>query len=53
VRWQVEEVSWGAWVDLPELVRIVDEEPESVVPDSVAVWRPILRDWLDPGREGV
>ena len=47
VRWQPEEVSWGAWVELSELVRLVTDEPGSVVPDSVAVWGATLREWLD------
>ena len=45
VRWQPEEVSWGAWVDLDELVRRLDEDPASVVPDSAAVWGEVLRAW--------
>lgn len=50
VRWQPEEVSWGSWVDLAELVRLLDEEPATVVPDSIAVWAATLREWL--GRAG-
>ena len=38
IRWQPEEVSWGEWVTVEELVRRLDEEAESIVPDSVAVW---------------
>jgi 8-oxo-dGTP pyrophosphatase MutT (NUDIX family) len=45
IRWQPEEVSWGDWVTLEELVRRFDEEPETIVPDSVAVWSAILRSW--------
>jgi len=47
VRWQPEEVSWGEWVELAELVRILDDEPGTVVPDSIAVWGATLREWLD------
>ena len=46
IRWQPEEVSWGAWVTLEELVRRLDEEPGAIVPDGVAVWSTILRQWL-------
>jgi 8-oxo-dGTP pyrophosphatase MutT (NUDIX family) len=46
VRWQPEEVSWGEWVELSELVRRLDEEPATVVPDSAAVWGDELRRWL-------
>ena len=50
VRWQPEEVSWGAWVELSELVRILDDEPHDVVPDSIAVWGATLRGWLNGAR---
>lgn len=46
IRWQAEEVSWGEWVSLAELVGRIDDEPDSLVPDSVAVWSSILRGWL-------
>ena len=49
VRWQPEEVSWGTWVELAELVRILDDEPGTVVPDSIAVWGATLREWLGHG----
>ena len=45
LRWQPEEVSWGSWVTLEELVRRIDEEPGSLVPDSVAVWSAVVRSW--------
>jgi aminoglycoside phosphotransferase (APT) family kinase protein len=45
IRWQPEEVSWGTWVTVDELVRRLDDDPASVVPDSVAVWADIVRDW--------
>ncbi|GAA1967653.1 NUDIX hydrolase YfcD [Terrabacter lapilli] len=45
IRWQPEEVSWGVWVTVEELVRRLDEEPESLVPDSVAVWSSTIRSW--------
>ncbi|GAA2489514.1 NUDIX hydrolase [Terrabacter carboxydivorans] len=46
IRWQPEEVSWGEWVTLEELVRRLDAEASTVVPDSVAVWSGIVRSWL-------
>lgn len=51
IRWQPEEVAWGDWVPLPELVRRIDREPGSFVPDSVAVWLPVLRRWSTDGGE--
>lgn len=45
VRWQPEEVAWGEWVTVEDLVRLIDEEPETIVPDSVAVWSGIVRSW--------
>ena len=45
VRWQPEEVSWGEWVTVEELVRRLDEEVDTLVPDSVAVWSETLRSW--------
>jgi aminoglycoside phosphotransferase (APT) family kinase protein len=45
IRWQPEEVSWGEWVTVEELVRRMDEEAASIVPDSVAVWSEIVRGW--------
>lgn len=47
IRWQPEEVSWGEWVAVAELVRRLDEAPQDLVPDSVAVWGPLVRSWLD------
>ena len=47
IRWQPEEVAWGDWVPLQELVRRIDREPGSFVPDSAAVWLPVLRRWAD------
>ncbi|HKX68680.1 MAG TPA: NUDIX domain-containing protein [Intrasporangium sp.] len=53
VRWQPEEVAWGDWVPLQELVRRIGREPRSFVPDSVAVWLPVLRRWaLDENELG-
>ncbi|GAA2745461.1 NUDIX domain-containing protein [Terrabacter aerolatus] len=46
IRWQPEEVSWGEWVTVEELVRRLDDEPDSIVPDSVAVWAGAVRAWL-------
>lgn len=46
VRWQPEEVAWGAWVTLPELVALLDAPDSSVVPDSAAVWGSIVRSWV-------
>jgi 8-oxo-dGTP pyrophosphatase MutT (NUDIX family) len=45
VRWQPEEVSWGAWVTVRELVALLAAEDASVVPDSAAVWGSIVRSW--------
>ncbi len=45
IRWQPEEVAWGDWVPLRDLVRRIDREPGTFVPDSVAVWLPVLRHW--------
>ncbi|MFM6848210.1 MAG: NUDIX domain-containing protein [Terrabacter sp.] len=49
IRWQPEEVSWGEWVFLDDLIRRIDDEPGSVVPDSVAVWGRVLRRWSSTG----
>jgi 8-oxo-dGTP pyrophosphatase MutT (NUDIX family) len=46
IRWQPEEVSWGEWVTVAELVRRLDDDARSIVPDSVAVWAAIVRSWL-------
>ena len=45
VRWQPDEVAWGSWVTVDELVRLIDGEPDDVVPDSVAVWRDLVATW--------
>jgi aminoglycoside phosphotransferase (APT) family kinase protein/isopentenyldiphosphate isomerase len=45
IRWQPEEVSWGEWVTVEELVRRFGDQSGSIVPDSVAVWSPIVRAW--------
>ncbi|WP_084328261.1 NUDIX domain-containing protein [Intrasporangium oryzae] len=45
IRWQPEEVAWGDWVTLDELVRRIDDDPETLMPDSVAVWRDTVRAW--------
>ncbi|MEW1953970.1 phosphotransferase [Terrabacter sp. NPDC080008] len=45
IRWQPEEVSWGEWVTVEELVRRLDEQPSAFVPDSVAVWSETIRSW--------
>ena len=45
IRWQPEEVAWGEWVPLPDLIRRIEQEQASFVPDSVAVWLPVLRRW--------
>jgi isopentenyldiphosphate isomerase len=50
IRWQPEEVSWGAWVTVEELVRRLDEDVDSIVPDSVAVWSSIVRGWHPAGQ---
>ena len=50
IRWQPEEVAWGDWVSLPELVKRIEREPGSFVPDSVAVWLPVLLRWTTAPR---
>ncbi len=45
VRWQPEEVSWGDWVLVDDLLQRVEAEPETFVPDSAAVWDGVLRGW--------
>lgn len=45
LRWQPEEVAWGSWVTVEELVRLIDDDPEAVVPDSVAVWQDLVAMW--------
>jgi 8-oxo-dGTP pyrophosphatase MutT (NUDIX family) len=47
IRWQPEEVSWGEWVLVDDLLRRIADEPDSLVPDSVAVWGSVLGDWSD------
>jgi 8-oxo-dGTP pyrophosphatase MutT (NUDIX family) len=45
IRWQPEEVAWGDWVALEELLRRLDDEPGSIVPDTAAVWGDLVRAW--------
>jgi len=45
IRWQAEEVSWGDWVTVQELVRRLDDEPTTFVPDSVRLWGATVRRW--------
>jgi len=45
IRWQPEEVSWGEWVTVEDLVRRFDDDADSIVPDSVAVWSQVVRGW--------
>lgn len=45
ISWQPEEVAWGDWVTLGDLVRRIDDEPETLMPDSVAVWLDTVRAW--------
>ena len=45
IRWQPEEVAWGDWVTVEELVRRLDEEPDTIVPDSASVWGDTVRGW--------
>lgn len=39
IRWQPEEVAWGGWVPLGDLLRHLDEAPDDFVPDSRALWK--------------
>ncbi|GAA6524556.1 NUDIX domain-containing protein [Intrasporangium sp. DVR] len=45
VRWQAEEVAWGEWVSVTDLVGRVEAQPAAFVPDSVDVWLALLRIW--------
>lgn len=45
IRWQPEEVSWGDWVGVDDLVQRLDDDPGAIVPDSAAVWDAVLRGW--------
>lgn len=44
VRWQPEEVAWGAWVTPGRLVAMLDELP--FMPDTVALLGPVVQGWL-------
>jgi 8-oxo-dGTP pyrophosphatase MutT (NUDIX family) len=50
IRWQPEEVSWGEWVTVADLLRLLGDAPDTVVPDSAAVWAEVLRSWRSPDR---
>lgn len=43
VRWQPEEVAWGGWMPLTEVVRRLDDPAWPLVPDSRALVGPWLR----------
>jgi 8-oxo-dGTP pyrophosphatase MutT (NUDIX family) len=45
IRWQPEEVAWGDWVTVADVLRLISEEPDALVPDTVAVWHATLRAW--------
>ena len=45
IRWQPEEVSWGDWVSVDELLERLEDEAATIVPDSAAVWRDVLQAW--------
>lgn len=49
IRWQPEEVAWGDWVTLEELVRRLIDEPGTIVPDTAAVWGDLVRAWSRSG----
>lgn len=51
IRWQPEEVVWGEWVGLDALVRRLEQDAATVVPDSADVWGDVLRGWLADRRE--
>jgi isopentenyldiphosphate isomerase len=51
IHWQPEEVEWGEWVHLRELIVRIEGDPGAFVPDSVAVWHGILRRWSPDHRE--
>lgn len=48
IEWQPEEVAGGEWVTVDDLVRRLDDEPDTVVPDSAAVWGEVVRGWRVP-----
>ena len=48
IRWQPEEVAWGEWITVHELVRRLDEEADTIVPDSISVWGETIRGWAAP-----
>ena len=48
ITWQPEEVSWGDWVTVAHLLRLLERSPHSVVPDSGAVWGELVRSWRGP-----
>ena len=39
IRWQPEEVAWGEWMPLGDLLQRLAESPDDFVPDSTALWR--------------
>lgn len=45
VRWQPEEVDWGDWLTVEELVGLLARAGSDVVPDSAEVWALIVRSW--------
>lgn len=45
ITWQAEEVSWGGWFTLDDLVALLTDDPQQVVPDSRELWLDRLRRW--------
>ncbi|MGH1563121.1 NUDIX hydrolase [Mumia sp. DW29H23] len=43
IRWQPEEVAWGGWMPLEDVVRRLDDPAWPLVPDSYALVGPWLR----------
>lgn len=52
VRLQPEEVSWGDWMPLAQLLAEINAAASDFVPDSVALWRDRLADEIMPGPAG-
>lgn len=52
IRWQAEEVAWGDWVTVEELMERLVDDPRSIVPDTAAVWGDLVRAWREGEERG-